>query len=231
MGVVPGSCAEPWVDGVLTLRSPGPDRSPVVVVDGRERGAPAPEALAGLGAGRRVIVFGLSDDQLETTMSAHRGTWRFGQRGTLSTERPATWPGNPVVVITAGTVDSPVARCVSGLCIAFGACVDAIEDVGVAGLHRVTAESARLRDARVIVVCAGMDGALPRVVAELCDAAVVFVPSPVGYGVAEDGLAAFLCGVSGVRSGVSCCAPGDVIGAAFLSLRLARLFAEGGSVR
>jgi hypothetical protein len=84
-----------------------------------------------------------------------------------------------------------------------GNCIDRLYDVGVAGLHRVLSEQARLQAARVIVVVAGMEGALPSVVAGLVDVPVIAVPTSVGYGASFGGVAALLGMLNSCANGVS----------------------------
>jgi pyridinium-3,5-biscarboxylic acid mononucleotide synthase len=109
--------------------------------------------------------------------------------------------GGPVLVVAAGTSDLPVAREALLTARYLGRATDLIADVGVAGLHRVLGKIERLREAHAIVVAAGMDGALPSVVAGLVEVPVVAVPTSVGYGAAFGGLAPLL-------SMLNACAPG-----------------------
>jgi len=108
-----------------------------------------------------------------------------------------------VAVVSAGTSDGPVAA-EAALAARFGAArVETFEDVGVAGLHRVISILPSLRKARVVVVVAGMEGALPSVVAGLVAAPVIAVPTSVGYGASFGGLAALLGMLNSCSSGVS----------------------------
>jgi NCAIR mutase (PurE)-related protein len=97
-----------------------------------------------------------------------------------------------VAVVTAGTADLPVAREAAATAKALGCQVDLLCDVGVAGVHRVLRQVERLRQADVIIVLAGMEGALPSVVGGLVDLPVIAVPTSVGYGASFAGLAALL---------------------------------------
>jgi NCAIR mutase (PurE)-related protein len=122
--------------------------------------------------------------------------------------RLVAWPAEPppptgglVVVVCAGTSDLPVAREALLTATHLGRRTELLVDVGVAGLHRVLHRLDLLRSARAIVVAAGMDGALPSVVAGLVAAPVVAVPTSVGYGAAFGGLAPLL-------SMLNACAPG-----------------------
>ena len=108
-----------------------------------------------------------------------------------------------ILVIAAGTSDLPVAEEAARTAELMGNEVDRLYDVGVAGLHRVLAERARLDAARVIIVVAGMEGALPSVVGGLVAAPVLAVPTSVGYGASFGGIAALLGMLNSCASGVS----------------------------
>lgn len=105
-------------------------------------------------------------------------------------DRPSR-PGT-LVVLCAGTSDLPVAEEAAITAEAMGNTVARIYDVGVAGLHRLLAHRTALTEARVIIACAGMEGALPTVVAGLVRAPVIAVPTSVGYGASFGGIAALL---------------------------------------
>jgi NCAIR mutase (PurE)-related protein len=108
-----------------------------------------------------------------------------------------------IVVAAAGTADIPVAEEAVISADLMGNVVDRVYDVGVAGLHRLLAEHARLRAAHVIIVVAGMEGALPSVVAGLVDRPVVAVPTSVGYGANLGGMTPLLAMLNSCASGVS----------------------------
>ena len=95
---------------------------------------------------------------------------------------PAPKGKGVVLIAAAGTADLPVAEEAAVTACMMGNTVDRLFDVGVAGLHRLLSEHARLHAARVIIVCAGMEGALPSVVGGLVDVPVIAVPTSVGYG-------------------------------------------------
>ncbi len=116
--------------------------------------------------------------------------------------RPKARRGN-VLVVTAGTSDIPVAEEAAVTGEVLGNRVTRLYDVGVAGVHRVLDRRDLLRQARVIVVVAGMEGALPSVVAGLVDAPVIAVPTSVGYGASFDGLAALLGMMNSCAPGVA----------------------------
>lgn len=104
--------------------------------------------------------------------------------------RPRRGPG--VLVVAAGTADQPVAEEAAVMASLMGCAVDRLTDVGVAGIHRLLDELPRLRRARAIVVVAGMEGALPSVVAGLVSVPVIGVPTSIGYGTGLKGVAALM---------------------------------------
>ena len=108
-----------------------------------------------------------------------------------------------IVVAAAGTGDLPVAEEAARTAELMGNEVERMYDVGVAGLHRLLGERARLASARVIIVVAGMEGALPSVVAGLVGVPVIAVPTSVGYGASFGGIAALLGMLNSCASGVS----------------------------
>ena len=112
-------------------------------------------------------------------------------------------PAGPVAVLAAGTSDRPVAEEAYWTAAALGAPVERAYDVGVAGLHRLLSRAELLRSATVLVLAAGMERALPSVVAGLTDRPVIAVPTSVGYGASFGGLAALLAMLNSCASGVS----------------------------
>jgi pyridinium-3,5-biscarboxylic acid mononucleotide synthase len=117
---------------------------------------------------------------------------------------PSTPPGRgTILVAAAGTADLPVAEEAAVTAEVMGNTVDRLYDVGVAGLHRLLSEHARLTSARVIIVVAGMEGALPSVVGGLVDVPVIGVPTSVGYGASFGGLTALLAMLNSCATGIS----------------------------
>ena len=120
-----------------------------------------------------------------------------------------TWQSNPekgignVLVLTGGTADIPVAEEAALTAEMMGAKVTRLFDVGVAGLHRLLDQLDLLHSATVLVVVAGMEGALPSVVAGLVSAPVIAVPTSIGYGASFNGLAALLAMLNSCANGVS----------------------------
>ncbi len=129
--------------------------------------------------------------------------------------------GGRVVVLAAGTSDLPVAREAHLTARYLGRESELVVDVGVAGLHRVLARVDLLRRARVVVVAAGMDGALPSVVAGLTSAPVVGLPTSVGYGAAFGGIAALLTMLNACAPGVSVVNIDNGYGAGHLAAQIA----------
>jgi NCAIR mutase (PurE)-related protein len=107
-----------------------------------------------------------------------------------------------LVIVTAGTADLPVAEEAFETASLFGARVERIDDVGVAGIHRLVPYLSILRKARVLIVVAGMEGALASVAAGLVDCPVIAVPTSVGYGASFGGLAALLGMLNSCAGGV-----------------------------
>ncbi len=128
-----------------------------------------------------------------------------------------------IAVVSAGTSDHPVAAEAAGVARRFGNRVDLIEDVGVAGLHRLLAVGDRLRAARVLIVVAGMEGALPSVVGGLVDKPVIAVPTSVGYGASFSGLAALLGMLTSCASNVCVVNIDNGFGAAHVATLINRL--------
>jgi hypothetical protein len=108
------------------------------------------------------------------------------------TQSPASAGKGTIAVVCAGTSDLPVAEEAAVTARLMGNTVELIADVGVAGIHRLLAQKDSLQSARVLIVCAGMEGALPTVVAGLVSAPVLAVPTSVGYGASFGGVAALL---------------------------------------
>ncbi|HEX8691867.1 MAG TPA: nickel pincer cofactor biosynthesis protein LarB [Longimicrobium sp.] len=125
-----------------------------------------------------------------------------------------------VLVVTAGTSDLPVAEEAAVTAHAFGNPVERMTDVGVAGLHRLLAQGEKLRSAAVIIVVAGMEGALPSVVGGLVSVPVIAVPTSVGYGASFGGVAALLGMLNSCASGVTVVNIDNGFGAACAAARI-----------
>ena len=108
-----------------------------------------------------------------------------------------------ILVVTAGTSDIPVAEEATETAKLMGNATDRLVDVGVAGIHRIISQSAKLRNASVVIVVAGMEGALPSVVGGLVDVPVIAVPTSVGYGASFNGISALLGMLNSCAAGVT----------------------------
>ena len=138
--------------------------------------------------------------------------------GTIVVPSPLPLPKNEgIVVVTAGTADLPVAEEAVVTAGVMGNAVERINDVGVAGLHRLLDVLPRLRQARVMVVVAGMEAAITSVVAGLVACPVVAVPTSVGYGASFEGLAALLGMVNSCAPGVAVVNIDNGFGAGYLA--------------
>ncbi|MDT5268933.1 MAG: pyridinium-3,5-biscarboxylic acid mononucleotide synthase [Acidobacteriota bacterium] len=122
-----------------------------------------------------------------------------------------------VMIVTAGTSDIPVAEEAALTAEAMGNRVERIWDAGVAGIHRIMAERERLRAARVLVVAAGMEGALPSVVGGLVSVPVIAVPTSIGYGASFGGVAALLGMLNSCSSNVTVVNIDNGFGAGFVA--------------
>lgn len=122
-----------------------------------------------------------------------------------------------IVVMTAGTSDIPVAEEAFVTCDILGNETERVYDVGVAGLHRLFGEYERIKQARVIITVAGMEGALPSVVAGLVSVPVIAVPTSIGYGASFKGLAALLAMLNSCPGGVAVVNIDNGFGAAYLA--------------
>jgi NCAIR mutase (PurE)-related protein len=135
---------------------------------------------------------------------------------------PASGPtsAGTILVVSAGTSDLPVAEEAAVVAEAFGNRVERLIDVGVAGLHRLFAAGDQLRQARVVIVVAGMEGALPSVVGGLVAVPVIAVPTSIGYGASFGGLAALLGMLNSCAAGVTVVNIDNGFGAAAAASRI-----------
>jgi pyridinium-3,5-biscarboxylic acid mononucleotide synthase len=125
-----------------------------------------------------------------------------------------------VLIITAGTSDLPVAEEAAVCAKAFGGRVERLTDVGVAGIHRLLSRGQLLQSAAVIIVVAGMEGALPSVVGGLVSVPVIAVPTSVGYGASLGGIAALLSMLNSCAAGVTVVNIDNGFGAAYAAARI-----------
>jgi NCAIR mutase (PurE)-related protein len=173
--------------------------------------------------GQRALVT-RTDAEVHTRLVAVRAEALYHEAArciTVETTPAPPLPGR-VAIAAAGTSDLPVAEEAAVTAAFHGAEVDRIYDVGVAGLHRLLDRAETIRQADVVVVVAGMEGALPSVVAGLVDAPVVAVPTSVGYGASFHGLAALLAMLNSCASGVGVVNIDNGFGAAHLACLILR---------
>jgi pyridinium-3,5-biscarboxylic acid mononucleotide synthase len=133
-----------------------------------------------------------------------------------------TKPTGHIAILTAGTSDQPVAEEAAVTAELFNTRVTRLYDVGVAGLHRLLDVRDRLADANAIIVCAGMEGALPSVVGGLVGVPVIAVPTSVGYGASFDGAAALLGMLNSCSPNVTVVNIDNGFGAAYTAVLIAR---------
>ncbi|MCL4213602.1 MAG: nickel pincer cofactor biosynthesis protein LarB [Gemmatimonadales bacterium] len=159
-------------------------------------------------------------------LDALLGAWPDVERNDLArtallrAQAPRARGTRAVTIVTAGTSDLPVAEEAAVTLDAIGHPVLRVTDVGVAGIHRVLARRDALHEAAVVIVVAGMDGALPSVVGGLVRGPVIAVPTSVGYGAAFGGLAPLLTMLNSCAAGVVVCNIDNGFGAAIAAARI-----------
>ncbi len=186
-----------------------------------------PEECAGIvttlradgGAGPIVLTRAQPDQAAAALATQPDGVSHPGQPVTIVWD-PAPERPERVALVTAGTADGPVARECGAVLAAHGVTPIEVSDVGVSGLHRLLASVDELVEVDAIVVVAGMEGALPSVVAGLTAAPVVAVPTSVGYGAGLEGVTALLAMLSSCAPGVTVVGIDNGYGAACAVVRL-----------
>lgn len=181
------------------------------------------EAL--LERGQRVLVTRLSEDAA-APLTRHFEAAQYHTPARCLTIEPEgaarSEPVGDVLILSAGTSDIPVAEEARVCAEAFGNKVETIFDVGVAGLHRILAQRDRMLRANVVIVVAGMEGALTSVVGGLVSRPVIGVPTSVGYGASFDGLAALLGMLNSCSAGVTVVNIDNGFGAAYAATLINR---------
>ncbi|MBW2504405.1 MAG: nickel pincer cofactor biosynthesis protein LarB [Deltaproteobacteria bacterium] len=174
--------------------------------------------------GDNILVTRLSGEKADELLKHHpEGTYHPSARAYTLEQKPLQDMGRgTVLVVCAGTSDLPVAREAALTARMFNNRVEELADVGVAGLHRLLAHAEQLRRASVIIVVAGMEGALPSVVGGLVDVPIIAVPTSIGYGAAFGGLAALLGMLNSCAGGVTVVNIDNGFGAAFAATRINR---------
>jgi NCAIR mutase (PurE)-related protein len=176
-------------------------------------------------AGQPVLVTRIEGEAAESVLAQiPEGEYDAVARLLVVGERPAEVLGKGrIAVISAGTADLPVAAEAAGVARCFGNEVEMLKDVGVAGIHRLLASEAVLREARVLIVVAGMEGALPSVVGGMVDKPVIAVPTSIGYGAALGGLTALFGMLTSCSSNVTVVNIDNGFGAAYAATLINRL--------
>jgi pyridinium-3,5-biscarboxylic acid mononucleotide synthase len=155
-------------------------------------------------AGHNLLVTRTTRDAFDALQARLPGASFHEPSRTITLRTASLPPGRgTILVVAAGTADLPIAEEAVVTAEIMGNKVERLYDVGVAGLHRLLAEQSRLSAAHVIIVVAGMEGALPSVVGGLVDVPVIAVPTSVGYGASFGGVTALLGMLNSCASGVS----------------------------
>jgi len=176
------------------------------VILGKGKTAEQVEGIAAalLAKSQNLLVTRASEDMAARVAALAPETEYFAASGVVRVWRDRTIGGKgKIVAMCAGTSDIPVLEEARVTAEVMGNEVDAICDVGVAGIHRLLGQHERLMAARVAIVCAGMEGALPSVVGGLVGCPVIAVPTSVGYGASFNGLAALLGMLNSCASNVT----------------------------
>ncbi len=174
--------------------------------------------------GQNVLVTRVSPDQaavLTRELPAARYA-PLARTATLEQSPIPTLGAGRVALVSAGTSDLPVAEECAETMRMLGVAFDRVFDVGVAGIHRLLHKRAMFDGAKVVIVVAGMEGALASVVGGLVEAPVIAVPTSVGYGAAFEGLAALLGMLTSCASGITVVNIDNGFGAAFAAARILR---------
>jgi NCAIR mutase (PurE)-related protein len=207
--------ADSLVDTHRALRTGDPE----VVYGGGKTTTQVLDAVEGLQSERAVLVTRAAPETVAALQERYEEVLVDG--GTIAVGRLPE-PRGCVAVLAAGTSDGPVAAEAALTARAFGAGVERVDDVGVAGLHRLIAARPALDRADCLVVVAGMEGALPSVVGGLVGTPMVAVPTSVGYGASFGGLAALLAMLNACAPGITVVNIDNGFGAGVFAARVAR---------
>lgn len=181
-------------------------------------------AIAGrmMSAHGRVLLTRIHPEAAEALLADHPEAAYHERARILTVGEPHARVEGSITILAAGTSDLPVAEEAAVCASWFGHPVERCFDVGIAGLHRLLGNLPAIRQADVVIAVAGMDGALPTVVASLVPAPVVAVPTSVGYGASFGGLAPLLTMLNGCAPGIGVVNIDNGYGAAVLASRIAR---------
>lgn len=199
----------------------------VVFCQGKTGDQAAGIAAAILTRAPRVLLTRVADEHVSAVLGAVPDAVHHAEARCIAVDRAPAPPIGRIAVVAAGTADLPVAHEALVTAGAMGAAVEPFFDVGVAGLHRLLARLPEIRRARAIVAVAGMEGALPSVLAGLVRAPVVAVPTSVGYGVGHGGLSALSTMLSSCAAGVVVVNIDNGFGAGYAAAQINRLGETG----
>ena len=195
----------------------------VIFAEGKTPAQVAAIAVALYESGSPVLATRCAADAADAVATAiPSATYHAIARCVIAVPTPINPAPGRVVVATGGTTDIPVAEEAALTAELTGVTVDRLWDVGVAGIHRLLANAGRFDDADAIVAVAGMEGALPTVVAGLVACPVIAVPTSVGYGAAFGGLAPLLGMLTACSPGVAVVNIDNGFGAGYLAGTIAR---------
>ena len=181
-------------------------------------------AAAILSKAQNVLVTRVDASAAVRLQNEHKDAEYFAASGTVRVWRDRALHGKgKIAVVCAGTSDLPVAEEAQVTAETMGNEVETFHDIGVAGIHRLMQNRERLSQARVIIVCAGMEGALPSVVGGMVMAPVIAVPTSVGYGASFQGLAALLGMLNSCASNVTVVNIDNGFGAGYAASLMNRL--------
>ncbi len=171
----------------------------------------------------RLLVTRISSDAAAMLLAAVPDAQHHDIARCVTVERVPAPKQDGIVVLCAGTADLPVAEEAAITAEIIGNDVQRIYDVGVAGLHRLLDQLPQLREARALVVVAGMEGALPSVVGGLVSAPIIAVPTSIGYGASFGGLAALLAMLNSCAAGIGVVNIDNGFGAGYLAASINRV--------
>jgi len=209
------------IDHHRTLRQGFPE-----VIFGRGKTAAQIEAIVRrmLEHDHNILITRTTKEVFRRVKRVEKTTKYHDLSGTILIQRDRTLYGRgKILIVCAGTADIPVAEEALVTVEAMGSKAESLYDVGVAGIHRILSERARLAEARAIIVVAGMEGALPSVVGGLVAVPVIAVPTSIGYGASFGGVAALLGMLNSCASNVSVVNIDNGFGAAMVASLINRI--------
>ena len=169
----------------------------------------------------RVLITRITDGHAKALKKKFKKAVHHEPARSVVIEKKKTTPkGGTIAILSAGTSDQPIAEEAAITAETMGNKVQRLYDVGVAGLHRLLSRTEDFREANVIIVVAGMEGALPSVVAGLVDKPVIAVPTSIGYGASFEGVAALLGMLNSCGSGVTVVNIDNGFGAAYAASQI-----------